>query len=746
MRGAPWLLLLAICAIVGWLGFTYRIQKRALEQQAPARPDPLPAGISGASRDWYHRETDENGRTRVEIWAKNFKQEKDTSKIELERVRLHIVHTDGNQYDIVESPLATFQPNENRLYAEGEVLITLKVPTDGPPSHRLVSIHTSGVTFDKKTAIASTDRPADFTFENGTGKCVGATYDPNTKELQMRSNVELNLRGRGQNGQPMKLEAGQLVYREQESYIVLSPWVRLKRDTSTLEGSETVVVLKDGAIEKIEAQNAKGIDVDGNRSTEYSADRLTVNYTPEGDVDKVNGEPNARVVSTTEAASTTTTSNKIDLAFESENHKTILKSAFASGHAEVESKPLAGAAGKPLPDTRILRSEMIELKMQPDGREIAEVNTHSPGHIDFLPNQPGGRRRQMDGDRIYITYGPRNIIQSFRSENVRTRTDPATKSGAPLETSSKNMLAEFDPGSGQMLRIKQSDDFRYTEGQRRAVASQATLEQNTNVVILETGARVWDPTGATAADLIRLDQATGNFSAEGHVSSSRAPDKKTPESGLLSGGEPIQATAQRMLSRDRNTFIRYDGQADMWQGASRIRADRIEIDREARRLVAAGSVHTQLLEREKSATPAKPGALSIFTIVKAAGLVYTEGDRLAHYTGGVLLNRPDLQVKSLELRSYLAEAGADSSLERAYADGKVEIRQSAPGRMRTGTSEHAEYYVTDQKVILRGGAPKLTDSLKGATQGSELTYYAGDDRLLVNGAPEQPAKSRIRRK
>jgi lipopolysaccharide export system protein LptA len=126
--------------------------------------------------------------------------------------------------------------------------------------------------------------------------------------------------------------------------------------------------------------------------------------------------------------------------------------------------------------------------------------------------------------------------------------------------------------------------------------------------------------------------------------------------------------------------------------------------------------------------------------------VYTEGDRLAHYTGGVLLNRPDLQVKSLELRSYLAEAGADSSLERAYADGKVEIRQSAPGRMRTGTSEHAEYYVTDQKVILRGGAPKLTDSLKGATQGSELTYYAGDDRLLVNGAPEQPAKSRIRRK
>ena len=103
-------------------------------------------------------------------------------------------------------------------------------------------------------------------------------------------------------------------------------------------------------------------------------------------------------------------------------------------------------------------------------------------------------------------------------------------------------------------------------------------------------------------------------------------------------------------------------------------------------------------------------------------------------------------MKSLELRSYLSEAGSENSLERAYADGKVEIRQTAPGRLRTGTSEHAEYYVADQKVILRGGAPQLTDSVKGSAQGSELTYYASDDRLLVNGAPEQPAKSRIRRK
>src|SRR5262249_2990996 len=161
---------------------------------------------------------------------------------------------------------------------------------------------------------------------------------------------------------------------------------------------------------------------------------------------------------------------------------------------------------------------------------------------------------------------------------------------------------------------------------------------------------VWDPTGSTSADVIHLDQSSGDFTANGHVSSSRVQDKKAPESGLLSGDQPIQATAQRMVSTNRNSFIRYEGKADMWQGASRIRADRIEIDREARRLVAAGAVQSQLLEKEKEETVAKPGTPPVFTIVRSSGLVYTESDRLAHYSGGVLLTRANLVVKSIELR------------------------------------------------------------------------------------------------
>jgi lipopolysaccharide export system protein LptA len=76
----------------------------------------------------------------------------------------------------------------------------------------------------------------------------------------------------------------------------------------------------------------------------------------------------------------------------------------------------------------------------------------------------------------------------------------------------------------------------------------------------------------------------------------------------------------------------------------------------------------------------------------------------------------------------------------------VEIVQKSPDRTRTGTSEHAEYYPDEQKVLLKQGQPQLVDSVTGTTHGDELTYFANDDRLLVNGSAKQPAKSQYHRK
>ena len=67
-------------------------------------------------------------------------------------------------------------------------------------------------------------------------------------------------------------------------------------------------------------------------------------------------------------------------------------------------------------------------------------------------------------------------------------------------------------------------------------------------------------------------------------------------------------------------------------------------------------------------------------------------------------------------------------------------------RTRTGTSDHSEYYASEQKVILVEGDPLMVDSLKGRTRGRQLTWWANNDRLLVDGVESRPADSLIKKK
>jgi hypothetical protein len=149
---------------------------------------------------------------------------------------------------------------------------------------------------------------------------------------------------------------------------------------------------------------------------------------------------------------------------------------------------------------------------------------------------------------------------------------------------------------------------------------------------------------------------------------------------------------------------------------------------------------------KKSDTKIGAKATPIFTVVRAPDLVYDEDTRIANYTGGAALSRPGLAVAGRSIRAFLSDADASSSLDKAFADGEVKIVHTAGPRTRVGTSEHAEYYTVEQKVLLAGGNPLLVDSLKGETKGRQLTWFANNDRLLVNGVESRPADSLLRKK
>ncbi len=759
-RVGPLLALAAVVLIIA-VGATYYTRLEQQYRNTPAKPKPLPPGTASAAQDWSY--TQMNGsKPSVFVRAKDFKEQE--GKFHLTGVELHIFHKDGSQYDQVQSAAADFEMSTGVMYSDGDVAITMGIPADSQPNGRLLAIKSSGVHFETKNGKVYTDRSASFTFAKGEGKSVGAEYDPNAHILHMKSAAELIWRGEDPHTTPMKIEAGDVLYKEQESKVYLSPWSRLTRGGMVLNAGPAVVTLDKSRLQHADTQNATGTDHEPNRDLDYAADQLSVDFDAGGEIQKMTGTNHARLVERSASGVTTITTDRIEMMFDTASGTSELQTAIASGHGIVESKPGApgkAAANASAPETRILRSDTINVHMRAGGQEIESVETGGPGTVEFVPVGAGQQHRVMTGQFLSMKYGSQNQLESLRAVGVTTRSDRPRPSGAkadppPALTWSRDLLARFKPGTSQLDTLEQWNDFRYQEGDRHATADRAVLNQTNNAIDLKTGARVWDPTGSTDADHILLDQQSGDFLADGHVNTLRVPEKKGGDaaSSLLTQDEPLHGTARRVTSKDSNTKIHYEGSVLLWQGADRLEADTVDIDRDDEKLHAHGQVVTQLMDKPDKKDPKAAQKPPVFTVVHAPELIYTDDDKIAHYLGGAMLDRGPMRVKAHEIRAFMRasddkkqpSADSGSSLDHAFADGQVEIVQASPDRTRTGRSDHAEYYVDADKVILTGGRPELVDTVKGTTRGDKLTWYAKQDRLVVTGSKGRLAQSNLRRK
>jgi lipopolysaccharide export system protein LptA len=810
------LFLVAFLAILWGLGATYYARLQQQARNAPAKPVALPPGALGKAHHWKYTHV-ANQKTVVTVEADDLQEVE--GKQYLSGVTLDIQNKDGKEYDHVTSAKAEADLDAGMLYSDGEVEITMKVPLDqpAPAPGKLMKIRTSGVHVEIKTGKAYTDRLATFKFDRGEGQAVGANYDPSTGELALRSQVEMFWRGTDPKSIPMKIEAGHVDYSEKESKVVLTPWSRLTRDTMTTNAGPATVTIDHGQIKRVETVQAHGTDQRPQRNLEYAANFLNIDFNDDNQIQKMTGVDQAKLVSTADTSITTMTGDRVELEFDTSTVDSILTMAHVLGHGMVESKPVTKPGADPA-DTRILKSDVILTKMREGGQEIESMLTQSPGALEFIPNTPEKPHRWMNGERIAIAYGPKNQIQSFRSNAVTTKTvkpklPDAKEAPAPEYTWSKDLFATFLPNSSNLDKLEQYNNFRYEAGDRKATADHAFLDQPNNRIDLTGKARISDSKGSADADRILMDQKSGDFTAEGNVTSTHLPDKKANDDpadkttnkssgksgdkstddkstgksadkskgkskdtkstadkkkdkdageadsggGMLDENEPLHARAKKMISTDNNLQVRYEGNAVLWQGANRLEGDVVEIDRDNSLLKAHGHVVSQLLDKARDdddSTEKDPKRVAttpaprVFTIVKAPELSYDDNKRIAEYTGGASLQRshPDMEVKAKEIRAFLRNDSSDSSLDHAVANGQVQIHSPSPGRVRDGTSEHVEYFVDEDKVVLTEGRPKFVDSLRGTTQGEQLTWFSKDDRLLVNGVEAQPAKSVLHRK
>lgn len=820
MRRLSVLLGLAAIVLTAIVGYTYSRRIKSGTGSAPTPPPAMAPSLEATgSGGWvYKRSNAVTHQPEVRAAARAYSRIKEPSTSLVEDLKLRLYNKEGSSYTYVQSAKAVFDEASGVMNSDGDVAIIMNVPADKEPDDKeatakLIRVQGSGVRYETKTGLATTEKPAKFQFADGNGEAVGLAYDPTKRELHLKSQVSLNWVG---NATPdpdkvMHIEAGDLLYKELEQKVYLSPWSKMKRGTTTIEAKDTLVTLQDGRLHQVDAEAGKGEEIQDERHVTFSADKLISFFNDDGAITSIVGENNARIATADPSAKTTVTSKRGELHFlvqtkqagDKVSSDSVLQSVQADGGAMVESVPQPRPNVLPA-ETRILRSEHLWMDMKPGGQELKDIQTSAKAQLEFKPNRPTQAHRTLDADRILINYGEENSIDNFHAWKASTRTDrpqqatagekvliAATQAGdkkaddkdakktgppAPAYTWSDELVAKFAPKTSQLTAIDQTGSFRYQEGERQARAKQAHLDQTANQITLTEAARVWDGSGSTAADSIFMNQQTGDMDATGHVASTRQPDKSEQSSGsLLDDSQPMQAKADKMVARDSNLKIRYEGHAVVWQGANRTAAAQIDIDRDAGTFHAAGNVVSELQDKKKendSGAPVdtakadkkdvksdgKSAAVSsannvpmIYTTVHAPDLLYDDDKKLAHYTGGVKLVRDKMTVTSKELRAFFKEDqdkknDDSSSLDHVFADGDVVVRDVRPDRTRTGTAPHAEFYADDNKLILNGGKAQMVDSVKGTTVGEELTYFNDDDEMLVKGEKKALAVTHMKKK
>ncbi len=788
MRRFSLLIAFAVVLISAIVGYTYKL-RHDKARSAHAFPTPnVKTGYEAIAAEWSYKKDDpQTNKPIVRVDAKSFQATHDPSTFELHDLGLRLYDKDAGSYTYVKSPKALFDERSGTLKSDGPVTIMMNVPIDKEAEDKAeiakrVRVETSGVTYETKTGKAVTDQPASFIFPDGGGKGVGAEYDPNTKVLHLKSQVALDWVGQGPAANKMHVETSDLVYKEAEQKVYLTPWAKLQRQSTTIQARNAVVTLQEGRLHQIDGDTAVGADDREDRHTSYSADKMTALFNENGDIVNIVGERNAKVASSQPGSQTTLTGDRADLRFAVSSKEvngqaqdsSDLHLVMADGHAVAQSDPLP-QPGVLLSDTRFLRSEHIELEMKPGGRDIQEIRTSSQAQLEFKPNRPGLPHRVVDASHLRVLYGENSYVDTFLAWNAATRTDKpasvkdgktAPQTPAPALTWSDELTAKFQGNTNQVATVEQTGNFRYQEGVRKASAKKAFLDQIANRMTLVEAARVLDDTGSTVADKIVMNQTTGDMDAEGRVVSTHAPDKnQKPGTSMLDSTKSMQAKADRMVTRDNNTEIHYEGHAVLWQGANRTTADLIDIDRDTQTLHAKGNVVSELLDNrsdspessangpllKKVSVTTNAEAVPVFTTVYAPEMLYQDDKRVADYTGGVKLTRQKMIITSKELLAFLspktAENQNDSSLDHAFASGSVTVFDAVgSNRTRTGTAEHGEYWTKDDKVMLNGGAPQMVDSYKGVTRGQQLTYFNSDDRLLVDGQVKKLAFTQMKKK
>jgi lipopolysaccharide export system protein LptA len=301
----------------------------------------------------------------------------------------------------------------------------------------------------------------------------------------------------------------------------------------------------------------------------------------------------------------------------------------------------------------------------------------------------------------------------------------------------QKITAVFVKDTQSPERMDAQGDAKFNENDRNGVAANISYTSSDNTVRLRGGEpTVWDSRARTKA--IELDSDLTN-----HVSYSRGKTATTYYSKEQTNGavpfskvnSPVYIVSERgEFYSDRGLAI-YTGNARAWQDDNFVRADKLTIYLNEKKMDAEGRVQSEIYTaRRKGATADSTVPVS----ASADSMSYSDPNRTLHYEGNVDIRQETDRITGGVADVYLFKES--SKVEKTVAQRNVVLTQPN----RKGTGDWIQYTTADEVAVLTGRPARVEDAEKGSTEGGRLTVNMRDGRVTADDVKGTQSPGRVR--
>jgi LPS export ABC transporter protein LptC len=523
-----------------------------------------------------------------------------------------------------------------------------------------------------------------------------------------------------------------------------------ERNLSAAEIELTFDPDKDGALTQLQGRGGVQFRMKrGMEQTLISGEQLGAQFSPETKnltFMHVNKNAKLHAEGSKDTASNDLQAGDLRVDFQQVNDRAAIKRIQAEGSVRWRSTPPKNSTARGPETSRSLETSRLVLENSPKGDYLESGTATGKVVISEIPNerviQP--QMRHLTTDSARFKFFPENgqlkemnaeghVQATFESKDKALGGLPAADN---FRTASDNMKTNFtlgDDGRSVIQSAAQWGNFSYRDSSSTATAGRCDYEASKEVMLLTESPKITDESSSTTGERIDYDRRRKVLSVHGNVQSKMAVQKSSPKGGdLFFGSSSASASSQSIIMADEMRYeretasFRYSGHVRSISESQQLHAHVLDIFDKGERVEAQGEIwhlmnDTTQMGKSRNAKNSQRPPITI----RSGRMQYLRMRGELHYSENVNLSSIDRKMSSANLEIKLDK---DGIIENATASGKVQIVHQE-GRECKGDIAHWELE-TDEYTV-EGNPAEIYDPLRGRSKARQLTYYKGNDRILL---------------